>query len=190
MSNPYKISLKESADEQVLDICTDAIWQDYTINCTATVETAAPAGSTSEKALEGLNRQALSIAQRAPKRGWKVTGSQISSETGRYHLRVTMTQKDDPLTIRKFVHQEVQTALSEAVKDITGDPSPCFFSDNTARIQAFDSDLSALDNIYDALLDPIKNAGWTIIEAHIDMAQEDNGPGSLHALYITAVYQQ
>ena len=188
MSDIYKIDVDTSTGAQLLDICRFSPCTEAVIRCVASIDTPLPAGADDTQSNALLTLQSEAIANSAVNHGWKVTDSQYVSdkETGKRYLRTVLTPDGLPLAILPEVPQEAQTRLEEAVrKVITGEPTPCSFSENLVTIHAFDKDIAALDALYSGLDEAITGAGWHIIEAHINLIPA----GDVNTLRVTAIYQ-
>ena len=188
MSDIYKIDVDTSTGAQLLDICRFSPCTEAVIRCVASIDTPLPAGADDTQSNALLTLQSEAIANSAVNHGWKVTDSQYVSdkETGKRYLRTVLTPDGLPLAILPEVPQEAQTRLEEAVrKVITGEPTPCSFSENLVTIHAFDKDIAALDALYSGLDEAITAAGWRVIEAHINLIPA----GDVNTLRVTAIYQ-
>ena len=147
----YKIDLSDGTAAQLLDICRYAPCTEAIIRCAAVIDTPLPAGADDTQSNALLTLQSEAIANSAVNHGWKVTDSQHVSdkETGKRYLRTVLTPDGLPLAVLPEVPQEAQTRLEEAVrKVITGELTPCSFSENLVTIHAFDKDIAALDALY------------------------------------------
>ena len=184
----YKIDLSDGTAAQLLDICRYAPCTEAIIRCAAVIDTPLPAGADDTQSNALLTLQSEAIANSAVNHGWKVTDSQHVSdkETGKRYLRTVLTPDGLPLAILPEVPQEAQTRLEEAVrKVITGEPTPCSFSENLVTIHAFDKDIAALDALYSDLDEAITAADWRVIEAHINLIPQ----GDVNTLRVTAIWQ-
>ena len=184
----YKIDLSDGTAAQLLDICRYAPCTEAIIRCAAVIDTPLPAGAddTQANALPLLQSEAISNS--AVNHGWKVTDSQHVSDkdSGKRYLRTVLTPAGLPLAILPEAPQEAQVRLETAVrKVITGEPTPCSFSENLVTIHAFDKDIAALDSLYADLDEAITAAGWRVIEAHINLIPQ----GDVNTLRVTAIWQ-
>ena len=184
----YKIDLSDGTAAQLLDICRYAPCTEAIIRCAAVIDTPLPAGADDTQANALLLLQSEAISNSAVNHGWKVTDSQHVSdkETGKRYLRTVLTPDGLPLAILPEAPQEAQVRLETAArKVITGEPTPCSFSENLVTIHAFDKDISKLNGLYADLDEAITGAGWHIIEAHINLIPA----GDVSTLRVTAIYQ-
>ena len=184
MSDIYKIDVDTSTGAQLLDICRRSSCNNAVIRCVASIDTPAPAEA------DGTQANALLLLQSeaAVNHGWKVTDSQHVSDkdSGKRYLRTVLTPAGLPLAILPEAPQEAQVRLETAArKVITGEPTPCSFSENLVTIHAFDKDISKLNGLYADLDEAITGAGWHIIEAHINLIPA----GDVNTLRVTAIYQ-
>lgn len=184
----YKIDLSDGTAAQLLDICRYAPCTEAIIRCAAVIDTPLPAGADDTQANALLLLQSEAISNSAVNHGWKVTDSQHVSgkDSGKRYLRTVLTPAGLPLAILPEAPQEAQVRLETAArKVITGEPTPCSFSENLVTIHAFDKDISKLNGLYADLDEAITGAGWHIIEAHIDLIPA----GDVNTLRVTAIYQ-
>ena len=184
----YKIDLSDGTAAQLLDICRRSSCNNAVIRCVASIDTPAPAEADGTRANALLAIQADLFRSHASDAGWKVTDSQYVSDkdSGKRYLRTVLTPAGLPLAILPEAPQEAQVRLETAArKVITGEPTPCSFSENLVTIHAFDKDISKLNGLYADLDEAISSSGWRVIEAHINLIPA----GDVNTLRVTAIYQ-